>query len=425
MAFRLLNRAVSSTQEQIGQARLRCGSAGPTGRRQPPRSNADSRVAQEEEPSTSDDRALQVALATAQAAAERADRRYMEECQCLRSAVEEAQVSQAAYQEELEGCRSTMRKLRVASKNAVDEARELRGALVSEQRAAQRSHADVVLLKGRLERREKSLQEYREAWQATDPEQQLLQQLQQLPTPSRSSRARAPQHEAEALLRSELSDARAEAKHWKQQQGQAESQVHLLQGENFQQKRRYRARLDQVNGEAEKLRTALQLSMHAAETEHQAVQALESQVVALQAREAALMTELMEQSSWSLPPSSSGGERVHDGGVDTLGGTQLEELMPEHQDTRTLIASLTSLVPEVGDVAEEAVSEPERDCAICFEESICTRLQPCSHALLCRTCAEQFVGRPCPVCRRQVEGFDTGVFDSTFAPGAFGVPAEN
>lgn len=60
--------------------------------------------------------------------------------------------------------------------------------------------------------------------------------------------------------------------------------------------------------------------------------------------------------------------------------------------------------------------EEPRLCTICFEEPIGVRLRPCCHSLMCATCAPSFVGWLCPLCRKQVEGFEVGTFHSTFVP---------
>mmetsp|Transcript_98071 Transcript_98071/g.184406 ORF Transcript_98071/g.184406 Transcript_98071/m.184406 type:complete len:191 (-) Transcript_98071:90-662(-) len=48
-------------------------------------------------------------------------------------------------------------------------------------------------------------------------------------------------------------------------------------------------------------------------------------------------------------------------------------------------------------------------CPICFEVKAFVALTPCGHTL-CRDCAANVTGGPCPSCRRQVTGFTCGLF---------------
>mmetsp|Transcript_68211 Transcript_68211/g.121617 ORF Transcript_68211/g.121617 Transcript_68211/m.121617 type:complete len:186 (-) Transcript_68211:119-676(-) len=48
-------------------------------------------------------------------------------------------------------------------------------------------------------------------------------------------------------------------------------------------------------------------------------------------------------------------------------------------------------------------------CPICFEVKASVALMPCGHTL-CRDCAANVTGGPCPSCRQQVTGFTRGLF---------------
>ena len=46
---------------------------------------------------------------------------------------------------------------------------------------------------------------------------------------------------------------------------------------------------------------------------------------------------------------------------------------------------------------------PDDECVICMTEKRVTALVPCWHRCVCETCAPQFVGSTCPLCRQLVE----------------------
>mmetsp|Transcript_43245 Transcript_43245/g.122271 ORF Transcript_43245/g.122271 Transcript_43245/m.122271 type:complete len:136 (+) Transcript_43245:89-496(+) len=48
-------------------------------------------------------------------------------------------------------------------------------------------------------------------------------------------------------------------------------------------------------------------------------------------------------------------------------------------------------------------------CPVCLEVGPMVALVPCGHTL-CRNCAQQIIGRPCPSCRRQTRGSTEGLF---------------
>jgi hypothetical protein len=60
----------------------------------------------------------------------------------------------------------------------------------------------------------------------------------------------------------------------------------------------------------------------------------------------------------------------------------------------------------------------ERDCIVCLERPIGTRLLPCRHSCLCVECARtlQSQRRGCPLDRAPIERIEEGTFDGTFAP---------
>jgi hypothetical protein len=55
---------------------------------------------------------------------------------------------------------------------------------------------------------------------------------------------------------------------------------------------------------------------------------------------------------------------------------------------------------------------------VCMAAPRGTRLRPCCHALLCEPCAADQLrrGNKCPHCRAEVERYEEGAFDATFAP---------
>jgi len=61
-------------------------------------------------------------------------------------------------------------------------------------------------------------------------------------------------------------------------------------------------------------------------------------------------------------------------------------------------------------------ADAERCCSVCLELPIGVRLRPCCHSPLCVECAPGFVGGLCPLCRCEVTSFETGMFQTTFAP---------
>jgi hypothetical protein len=60
----------------------------------------------------------------------------------------------------------------------------------------------------------------------------------------------------------------------------------------------------------------------------------------------------------------------------------------------------------------------ERDCIVCLERPIATRLLPCRHSCLCTECARtlQSERRGCPLDRAPIERIEEGTFEGTFAP---------
>ena len=58
----------------------------------------------------------------------------------------------------------------------------------------------------------------------------------------------------------------------------------------------------------------------------------------------------------------------------------------------------------------------ERECVVCLDAPINTRLLPCRHSTVCEACAAETLGRGdgCPICRVTVEQFDVGEFPVTF-----------
>lgn len=57
----------------------------------------------------------------------------------------------------------------------------------------------------------------------------------------------------------------------------------------------------------------------------------------------------------------------------------------------------------------------ERICTICFEDPVTVRFQPCCHSIVCAGCAPSFVHSICPLCRCEVESFELGQFETTYA----------
>merc|ERR1719355_521007 len=41
-------------------------------------------------------------------------------------------------------------------------------------------------------------------------------------------------------------------------------------------------------------------------------------------------------------------------------------------------------------------------CLICFEKPVMTLFRTCGHVCACETCAKQFHGKQCPVCRKEI-----------------------
>jgi hypothetical protein len=60
----------------------------------------------------------------------------------------------------------------------------------------------------------------------------------------------------------------------------------------------------------------------------------------------------------------------------------------------------------------------ERECIVCLERPIGTRLLPCRHSCVCIECARtlQSQRRGCPLDRAPIERIEEGTFDGTFAP---------
>jgi hypothetical protein len=58
------------------------------------------------------------------------------------------------------------------------------------------------------------------------------------------------------------------------------------------------------------------------------------------------------------------------------------------------------------------------ECVVCMAAPRGTRLRPCCHALHCAPCAAELVrrGDGCPACRAEVERYEEGAFDATYAP---------
>lgn len=84
-----------------------------------------------------------------------------------------------------------------------------------------------------------------------------------------------------------------------------------------------------------------------------------------------------------------------------------------------VVSELQGLLDSVP--AAQAVASEEarvRDCAVCLDAPVETRLVPCMHAVLCQTHAEELMRRraPCPMCRTPIQRFDIGDFamEATF-----------
>ena len=67
----------------------------------------------------------------------------------------------------------------------------------------------------------------------------------------------------------------------------------------------------------------------------------------------------------------------------------------------TLRASAPPLVPTIQREPSSGSSQ-DGHCAICFEQPINARLQPCNHRM-CHQCASQLPARRCPFCRRDIQ----------------------
>jgi len=51
---------------------------------------------------------------------------------------------------------------------------------------------------------------------------------------------------------------------------------------------------------------------------------------------------------------------------------------------------------------KEEEDEDDNLCIICFDNPITVKLEPCGHAKFCKCCGKDFVGKPCPLCRKTV-----------------------
>lgn len=70
------------------------------------------------------------------------------------------------------------------------------------------------------------------------------------------------------------------------------------------------------------------------------------------------------------------------------------------------IAASGQLQTGQGNFKEEGnnAATKSRECVICFEEAeLGNVFVPCGHTCCCESCASQFNGQPCPVCRETVE----------------------
>ena len=56
-----------------------------------------------------------------------------------------------------------------------------------------------------------------------------------------------------------------------------------------------------------------------------------------------------------------------------------------------------------GSASGVSIENPDDECVICMTEKRVTALVPCWHRCVCETCAPQFVGATCPLCRQLVE----------------------
>jgi hypothetical protein len=65
-----------------------------------------------------------------------------------------------------------------------------------------------------------------------------------------------------------------------------------------------------------------------------------------------------------------------------------------------------------------ATAAPQRECIMCMERPVNTRLLPCRHSCLCIECAQILhrQGQRCPMDRAPIERIEEGTFATTFAP---------
>ncbi|GMH58411.1 hypothetical protein TrLO_g7381 [Triparma laevis f. longispina] len=70
-------------------------------------------------------------------------------------------------------------------------------------------------------------------------------------------------------------------------------------------------------------------------------------------------------------------------------------------------------VPLKVSVNEE--DEYEDKCVICLVNVPDAQIHPCGHSMICRYCTQKLMTRshPCPVCRKDIVGFDVGVYSGS------------
>ncbi|GMH55914.1 hypothetical protein TL16_g02016 [Triparma laevis f. inornata] len=89
-----------------------------------------------------------------------------------------------------------------------------------------------------------------------------------------------------------------------------------------------------------------------------------------------------------------------------------EDLRRSSKETLRVPPSCASLPLKVSFEEDE---EDEDKCIICPDNVVNAKLRPCGHPATCRECTEELSGRnePCPLCRKQIAGFDVGKWQSS------------
>jgi hypothetical protein len=102
---------------------------------------------------------------------------------------------------------------------------------------------------------------------------------------------------------------------------------------------------------------------------------------------------------------------------DEFDGAHVDEVMVERYPTgrHGLTPRTRPTGPlgacEIAFKAQKELHQPQpavaRECAVCMVESVCIRLEPCGHQVLCQSCVDELVGMQsrsskggnCPICR--------------------------